>query len=78
MSRARCSQYGRLAAVPALRRQEERQRLAIELREALKIDGVDAALTEFTLGDKGLRSPERLGHLYLRQSRLPSGLAKAS
>jgi hypothetical protein len=56
--------------------QEERQRLAIELREALEIDGVDATLAEFALGDEGLCSPEGFGHLDLRQACLVTRVTK--
>ena len=60
-----------------LRGEEERQRLAIELRESLQIDGIDAALTKFALGDKRLRSPERLRHLHLRQACSVTRITKA-
>ena len=59
-----------------LRRQEKRERLAVELRESLEVDGIDAPLAEFTFRHEGLRSPERFRDLDLRQPGLVTRLTK--
>ncbi len=75
-NRAECL-YRVASSAGASRRQEEPYGFAIKLRESLQIDGVDATLAEFALRHEGLRSPEGLRHLDLRQARLPSRVTEA-